>query len=76
MIRKVNTTNANKVLPPATSELYEVVNWENRRSFRVVFNSYGEVDLRSLSVKKAEYLLNKGFPYLKKKKKAPSGKEA
>lgn len=37
---------------------------------------FGEVDLRSLTLEKAEYLVKKGFPYLVPKPKSASKKKA
>jgi len=74
----ITPAEANKVMPAATQEKYRVTKeWgNNRTSTRVVFPKFGDVNLKTLSVSKADQLVKMGFPYLavKTKKESSSSK--
>jgi hypothetical protein len=59
----------NKALPAETAEQFKVVGLETRQSTKVVSPKYGEVDFKTLSIKTAESLIKKGFPFIVKKAK-------
>ncbi len=63
----------NKVLPAETAEKFKVEGLETRQSTKVVFPKYGEVDFKTLSIKTAEALIKKGFPFIVKKAKNEPG---
>lgn len=65
---KVTKLDLNKELPAATAEKFEVVGTEKQQSTRIYFPKYGVIDFKTLSVKRAEFLVNAGAPFLKAKK--------
>lgn len=60
-------------LPPGVAEQYEVINWKG--GHRQVFGRFGEVDLTTLTPKRAERLIKGGFTKLRRKPK-PAPKPA
>jgi len=65
----VSQTEANKALPEKTAKEFKVVNWpKTGRSTRFVHGTFGEINLRTLTIKGAEQLIKIGFENLAKVK--------
>ncbi|MEL6968630.1 MAG: hypothetical protein AAFO02_00565 [Bacteroidota bacterium] len=58
---------ANKFLPAAVAEHYEVVNWQGGHT--QVFGKFGTVDLQQMTLTRAQRLVNTKFSKLVKKSK-------
>ena len=62
----------NIVLPDELTDKFEVVN--NPKSGHFIDPKFGEVNLYKLTLRHAEYLVNNGFVFLKKKEPSPKKK--
>lgn len=62
---KKDTDPANKHLPAEVAALYEVVNWQG--GHRQHFGRYGIVDLKNMTITRADRLVNTKFSKLRRK---------
>ncbi len=67
MAKKIDKKILESKLPAKVAEKYKVV---TIRPARYNFNGFGEIDLRTISLNKADELFEKEFPFLKLIKKA------
>lgn len=66
--KHMSTSDLNKVLPKATAEQYKLVNLGKRTSTRIFNAKHGVVDFKSLSVARAQQLVDAGAPFIELKK--------
>lgn len=66
--RYISVAELNNALPTAVSEKY-VINEKigNRSSTVTVFNKYGKVDFKNLSLARAAQLVGQGAPFISEK---------
>jgi hypothetical protein len=68
------------VLPKELQSSYELVNWPGRGTRQIFGPKFRVVDLNQLTAKKADRLIQMGFPYLRKVQKIedekPSSKKS
>lgn len=65
--KTVNYVNFSNILPKDVKEKYKVVGLTKKTSGRIFIPKFGEINFRTISLKKADSLVKRGFPYLAKK---------
>lgn len=71
-----SASDLSKVLPKEVSDLYKVVKLSKRSTAAIVVGNFGKINFKTLTLKKAEYLVKNGFPFLEKLPTKKSKKEA
>lgn len=69
-IKYITNSQANKALSKSVSEHFEIGELGNKQSLKWIDHKYGLVDLKGMSLARAENLVKSGCPYLKPKGKS------
>jgi hypothetical protein len=62
--------NLNKELPTEVAAEFKVVKLDSHRSTKINFKLYGTIDFKAMTLKQAEGLLLRKFPFLERKTKS------
>lgn len=73
--QKLDSKALNALLPKETAEQFKVVNFKSNSS-KIVTAKFGEVDFKTLSMKRAQALIDKGAPFLAVKQQKGKEKNA
>lgn len=69
----ITNSQANKALSKSVSEHFEIGELGNKQSLKWTDHKYGKIDLKGMSLARAENLVKSGCPYLKRKSKPKKG---